>query len=63
MSRRTSSSLTRRSPGARWRIRVILAHGYFHVEQDIIGNIVSQAVPVLRAQLQEILHSLPDVDD
>ena len=62
-----SEELKLAHPEVAWReiigVRVILAHGYFHVEQDIIGNIVSRAVPVLRAQLQEILLSLPDVDD
>lgn len=42
---------------------MILAHGYFHVDQDIIGNVVSRTVPVLRTQLQEILLSLSDVED
>ena len=45
-----------------WReiagIRVILAHAYFHIEQDVVGNVIDQNVPVLRAQLQPIADSL-----
>ena len=62
-----SEDLKLAHPEVAWReiigVRLILAHGYFHVEHDIIGNIVSRAVPVLRAQLQKILLSLQDVDD
>jgi uncharacterized protein with HEPN domain len=51
-------------PDVAWReisgIRVILAHGYFHIEGDIIGNVVSGDIPPLRAQLQAILDTLPE---
>jgi uncharacterized protein with HEPN domain len=43
-------------------IRVILAHGYFHIEDDVIGNVVARDVPRLRSQLAEILDSLPPTD-
>lgn len=53
-------------PDVAWReikgIRVILAHGYFHIEQDIVGNVVSDEIPMLRSQLQGILDSLPEAD-
>lgn len=45
-----------------WReiagIRVILAHAYFHVEQDIVGRVIDHDVPLLRAQLQPVADSL-----
>jgi uncharacterized protein with HEPN domain len=48
-----------------WReisgIHVILAHGYFHIEDDIIGNVVAGDIPTLQAQLQAILASLPEL--
>lgn len=51
-------------PDVAWReisgIRVILAHGYFHIEDDIIGNVVSKDIPTLRAQLRAILDTLPE---
>ena len=31
--------------------RVILAHAYFHIDQDIIGQVVDRDVPALRARL------------
>ncbi len=40
-------------------IRVILAHGYFHIEHDIIGNVVTSEIPQLRQQLVVLLGSLP----
>ena len=50
------------SAGSRcWReisgIRVILAHAYFHIEQDIVGNVIDNDVPLLRGQLQLIAES------
>ena len=46
-------------PEVPWReiigTRVILAHAYFHVDQDIIGNVVERDIPAIRVQLQAIL--------
>jgi uncharacterized protein with HEPN domain len=51
-------------PEVAWReisgIRVILAHGYFHIEDDIIGNVVSSDIPTLRIQLEAILDTLAE---
>ena len=45
-------------PEVAWReitgIRVILAHAYFHIEPDIIGNVIEHDVPRLRTQLRAI---------
>jgi uncharacterized protein with HEPN domain len=41
-------------------IRLIRAHAYFHIDHDIIGNVISEHVPRLRAQL--IAESLVDSD-
>jgi uncharacterized protein with HEPN domain len=53
-------------PEVAWReisgIRVILAHAYFHIEQDIVGNVIDNDVPSLRGQLQLIAESLDDGD-
>ena len=57
-----SVELKQTHPEVSWReivgIRVILAHAYFHIDQDIVGNLVARDVPKLRAQLQEILEGL-----
>lgn len=59
-----SEDLKLAHPGVTWReisgIRVILAHGYFHIEHDIIGNVVSHDIPTLRVQLQQFLDTLPE---
>lgn len=53
-------------PELPWReitgIRVILAHAYFHIEHDVIANVVVDHVPTLRDQLQQIADSLAEVE-
>ena len=54
-------------PEVAWReitgIRVILAHGYFHIEQDIVGNVIAHDIPRLRDQLQSIAELLGSAED
>lgn len=61
-----SEATKRAHPEVAWReitgIRVILAHAYFHIEHDIIGNVVARDVPRLRSQLHPILKSLATAD-
>ena len=61
-----SGELQTAHPEVAWReiagIRLILAHAYFHIDQDIIGNVISEHVPRLRAQLHQISESLVDSD-
>lgn len=42
--------------------RTILAHAYFHVDQDVVGDIVSTHVPELRRRLRAILVDLEGDD-
>ena len=46
-------------PEIPWReiigTRVILAHAYFHVDQDIIGDVVQRDVPDIRNRLRKIV--------
>ena len=57
-----SGELKQTHPEVSWReivgIRVILAHAYFHIDQDIVGNLIARDVPTLRAQLNAILEGL-----
>jgi uncharacterized protein with HEPN domain len=50
------------NPQVPWRkmigTRTILAHGYFHVDQDIIGSIVSEEIPEVRRHLAAVVESL-----
>jgi uncharacterized protein with HEPN domain len=50
------------SPDVPWRkiigTRIILAHAYFHIDQDIVGSIVSDEIPDLRRHLKIALDSL-----
>jgi len=39
---------------------IILAHAYFHVDQDIIGTVVNRDVPVLKTQLEAVVTALGD---
>ena len=51
-------------PEVPWRdmigTRIILAHAYFHIDQDIIGHVVNRDIPVLRTQLAAIAEGLGD---
>lgn len=38
--------------------RIILAHAYFHIDQDIIGSIVVDEIPDLRDHLTAALNGL-----
>ena len=60
-----SEELRSAHPEIPWReiigTRVILAHAYFHVDQDIIGDVVTRDVPAILHGLQAIVDSLdPD---
>ena len=60
-----SDELRSAHPEIPWReiigTRVILAHAYFHVDQDIIGDVVTRDVPAILHGLQAIVDSLdPD---
>ena len=53
-------------PEVPWRdligTRIILAHAYFNVDQNIIGQIVNRQIPVLRDHLQAIASTLGTAD-
>jgi uncharacterized protein with HEPN domain len=60
-----SEELRSAHPEIPWReiigTRVILAHAYFYVDQDIIGDVVKRDVPAILHGLQAIVDSLdPD---
>ena len=59
---RVSEEIKQGHPEVAWReilgLRVMLARGYFHIDQDIVGSVVDQDVPELRDQLQVIADSL-----
>ena len=57
-----SDELRTSHPEIPWReiigTRVILAHAYFHVDQDIIGDVVQRDIPAIRSHLQVIAKSI-----
>jgi uncharacterized protein with HEPN domain len=57
-----SDDLRSAHPEIPWReivgSRVILAHAYFHVDQNIIGDVVKRDVPAIRDDLKTIVDSL-----
>lgn len=59
-----SSPLRDAYPGVPWReiigTRVILAHAYFHIEQDIIGRVIERDIPGLRDRLLDMIERTND---
>jgi uncharacterized protein with HEPN domain len=59
---RVSEEIKRGHPEVAWReilgLRVMLARGYFHIDQNIVGSVIERDVPELRVQLQVIADSL-----
>ena len=54
-----SSRVTRRLLGSEIvGIRVLLSHGYLHIDPAIVDSVIDQDVPELRDQLQVIADSL-----
>ncbi len=57
-----SEELRAAHPEVPWRevigTRVILAHACFHVDQDIIGDVVDRDIPVIRDHLQAIVDGI-----
>jgi uncharacterized protein with HEPN domain len=64
---RVSEEIRQGHPEVAWReilgLRVMLARGYFHIDQDIVGSVIDRDVPELRDQLQVIADSLPGSED
>lgn len=59
---RVSEEVRKGHPEVAWReilgLRVMMARGYFHIDQDIVGSVIDKDVPELRGQLQVIADSL-----
>lgn len=57
-----SGEVQEANPDVPWRkvigTRIILAHAYFHIDQDIVGSIVSDEIPDLRRHLAAALDAL-----
>lgn len=57
-----SAEMRDANPEVPWRkmigTRTILAHGYFHVDQDIIGSIVADEIPDVRRHLAAVVETL-----
>ena len=63
---RVSAEIKHGHPEVAWRgivgIRVLLAHGYSHIDQDIVDSVIDRDVPELRDQLRVIADSLAGSD-
>jgi len=59
---RVSDEIKQGHPEVAWReivgIRVLLSHGYIHIDPAIVDSVIDQDVPELRDQLQVIADSL-----
>jgi uncharacterized protein with HEPN domain len=57
-----SDETKRAHPEVSWRdltgTRIILAHAYHRVDNDVIGNVVTRDVPELRRHLEQIAQRL-----
>ena len=59
-----SDELKAAHPEVAWReiagIRVILAHAYFHIDRDILADVIHDEIPGLRSTLQAIADAIAD---
>lgn len=57
-----SNEVQEANPEVPWRkvigTRIILAHAYFHIDQDIVGSIIADEIPELRGHLAAALEGL-----
>jgi uncharacterized protein with HEPN domain len=63
-SRSLSSGLTDKYPGVPWGeiigLRNVLAHNYFEIDQEVVWGIVQNDLPLLKKQVETILHDLEE---
>ncbi len=59
-AKKLPAQFTKRYPKVEWRaitgMRDKLIHDYFGVDYDIVWDVVTNKVPALRSQIQEILN-------
>jgi uncharacterized protein with HEPN domain len=51
-------------PHVRWReiigTRIILAHAYFHIDNDIVRQVIAEDIPILGGDLRAIVSALAE---
>ena len=64
-ARRVSDELRARQPEIPWRLiigmRHHLVHGYFDIDPEVVWTAITERVPELKAQVEGILASDPDL--